>query len=431
MNELKIVEKALDNNHVFLTGGGGVGKSYLTEKIVSSYKEKNRQVVVLGSTGISAVNIGGQTIHSFFIFGICQNTEELILHDRYNKNRIKELNKILQNLDLLVIDEISMVSAFLLEMIRYRLNSAKFSGRLLFVGDFFQLPPVNNKNSFNSLFNEIYAFESSAWGSFEPNILELTHSKRTDDFNFFNILKEIREGKITNSILEYLSNLKNNKSVYEKNPTILFGRNIEVDRMNKIKLDKLDGDKFILRAKEVLHDKALHSKKFDSWKKSLSVPFELELKIGANVIFCTNKWGKYYNGEQGVVKDITDEYLLVEKNGYLVKVEQHEFSLHEAVMDSDGVKNKPMASIFQFPVKLSYAITIHKSQSMSIESLICDIHNIFETSQLYVALSRAKSAKGLCIEYNGGDFIRHISRCLVVNEKVREFYRSIKPMYLD
>ena len=423
MEKLEKVEKILQTNHTFLTGGGGVGKSYLTEQIIKRYKEQNRQVVTLGSTGISAVNIGGQTIHSFFIFGICQNTEELIHQDKYNKNRIKELNKILHNVDLVVIDEISMVSSFLMEMIRYRLNSAGFSGRLLFVGDFFQLPPVNNKNSFNSLFDEVYAFESSAWGSFSPIILELSVSKRTDDVEFFSILKDIREGKLATNILEYLSSLRKNLDVYNDNPTILFGRNAEADRMNKIKLSQIEGQQFILKAK-INYDKSLNEKKLDSWKKSLSVPLELEIKIGANIIFCTNKWGKYYNGEQGVVKDITDEYLLVEKYDMLVKVEPHEFTLNESIIDDGVIKNRVIASILQYPVKLSYAITIHKSQSMSIQNLVCNIDNIFETNQFYVAISRAKSAKGLCLEYNGQNFYSHIEKCLMVDNKVKNFYKN-------
>lgn len=431
MKIINKIEKILEENHIFLTGGGGVGKSYLTEQIIKKYKEQNRQVIALGSTGISAVNIGGQTIHSFFVFGICQNTEELIIHDRYNKNRIKELNKILQNLDLLIIDEISMVSAFLMEMIRFRLNSAKFSGRILFVGDFFQLPPVNNKNSFSSLFDEVYAFESSAWNSFEPVVLELNISKRTEDLEFFSILKEIRRGILDDKILTYLSSLRENTKVYNNNPTILFGTNAEANKMNKEKLNELEGTLYKLLAKETLHDKSLHIKKLESWKNSLNVPFELELKIGANIIFCTNKWGKYYNGEQGVVKDINDEYLLIEKNNSLVKVELHEFVMSENIIDNGSIKNRPILSIFQFPVKLSYAITIHKSQSMSIENLVCDIHNIFETNQFYVAISRAKSAKGLCIKYNRSDFDLHIKRCLAVDEKVRDFYESVKAIKLD
>ncbi|MFV0482465.1 MAG: ATP-dependent RecD-like DNA helicase [Campylobacteraceae bacterium] len=431
MDELLSVKEILKNNHLFLTGGGGVGKSYLTSKIIEDYKKENKQVIILGSTGISAVNIGGQTIHSFFAFGICKDSEELLRHDRYSKQRLKELNKILTDTDLLIIDEISMVSAHMMEMIRYRLNGAAYKGSLLFVGDFFQLPPINKTDDFSLFADEIYAFESSAWKNYNPVMVELKTSKRTDDKHFFEILKKIRVGGVESETLNFLDNLRTNKSVYEKNPTILFGRNAEADRMNQLRLNEIKSELYRLNAKETLHDKSLHVKRLESWHKMLNVPKELELKIGAHVIFCTNKWGKYYNGEQGVVKDIGDDYVLVLKNDSLVKVERHEFTFSESVFEGGETKNKPLASLFQYPLKLSYAITIHKSQGMSIENLVCDIHNIFETSQFYVAISRAKSAKGLCLEYNRANFEAHVRRCVLVNNKVKEFYKNAKMESFD
>ena len=128
----------LEKNNVLLTGGAGVGKSYLVGEIVTSLRKIGKQVVVLGSTGVSAVNVGGQTLHSFFAFGICNHLDELNRHDRYAKARLSEIKKVLTRCDLLVIDEISMVSADLLDMMYYRLRNAGFEGSVLFVGDFFQ-----------------------------------------------------------------------------------------------------------------------------------------------------------------------------------------------------------------------------------------------------------------------------------------------------
>ncbi|MDR2100593.1 MAG: AAA family ATPase [Campylobacteraceae bacterium] len=421
MKELKIVKEILKNDHLFLTGGGGVGKSYLTAKLIEDYRAEEKRVVILGSTGISAVNIGGQTIHSFFAFGICQNTEELLRHDRYNKQRIKEINGILLNADLIIIDEISMVSAALMEMIRYRLENAKFKGSIMFVGDFFQLPPIEKNIGNVSLFgDEVYAFESSAWKNYNPKILELTCSKRTGDTDFFAILNKIRKGELNSQIIGFLENLRQNSGVFEQNPTILFGTNYEADRTNRAKLEEINEKLYVINADETIHEKTINVNKLQSWHKSLNIPLKLELKIGANVIFCANKWGKYFNGEQGIIRDIGESFLIVEKNDRLIKVEPHEYVLYENVLDG----SKTLATLRQFSLKLSYAITIHKSQGMSIKNLVCDINNIFERSQFYVAISRAMSAKGLCIRYSRSDFEAYLKKCVYVDEKVKDFYKN-------
>lgn len=431
MNKLDKIENILDNEHVFLTGGGGVGKSHLTLELIEHYKKKNKQVITLGSTGISAINIFGQTIHSFFCFGICKNITELVQNDKYNKQRIKELNKMLFNADLIVIDEISMVSAALMDMIKYRLDNASFSGSILFVGDFFQLPPVNKMDKMSLFDNEVYAFESSTWKKYNPIIIELTSSKRTQDMEFFSILKQIRYGNISNEILKFLDDLRKNVEVYKKSPTILFGKNFEADLTNKRKLNEINGEIVSLMAKEVVHDKNLNTNKLQNWQKTLTINMDLQLKTNAQVIFCTNKWGKYYNGEQGVVREINDKFLLIEKENSLIKVEPHEFTLYESVINGSEITNKSVASVFQFPVRLSYAITIHKSQGMSIENLVCNIQNIFEAGQFYVAISRAKSSKGLCLEYLGGDFYNHIRKSILVDDKVKDFYLNCKVVNLD
>jgi ATP-dependent exoDNAse (exonuclease V) alpha subunit len=433
VKELEIVKDILKNDHLFLTGGGGVGKSYLTTKLIDDYKLQNRHVVILGSTGISAVNIGGQTIHSFFAFGICQNTEELLRYDRYNKQRIKEINAMLLSAELLIVDEISMVSAALMEMIRYRLDNASFKGSILFVGDFFQLPPVDkNANAF-SLFggDEVYAFESSAWKNYNPKIVELTNSKRTGDRKFFSILNQIRKGELDCRVVDFLEILRKNDNVLKQNPTILFGTNYEADKTNKARLAQIQDELCILNAQETIHEKSLHTNRAETWRKSLNISLELELKRGANVIFCANKWGKYFNGEQGIIKDINENFLIVEKSDRLIRVEPHEFVLYENILEDLQMKSKPLLTLKQFPLKLSYAITIHKSQGMSIENLVCDISNIFERSQFYVAISRAMSAKGLYIRYNGDDFETYLKKCVYVDDRVKEFYKNAKAVFID
>ena len=428
---LKKIEKILETRDVLLTGGGGVGKSYLSEKLAKKAKKESKQVVVLGSTGVSAVNVNGQTIHSFFAFGISNSLEELNKHDKYNKNRLPEIKKILSKCDLLIIDEISMVSSSLLDMIQYRLRNGGFRGRVLFVGDFFQLPPVF-KNRNNSLLNDNgYAFESSAWEYLNPLVIELTETKRTKDREFFKILNRIRWAFIDKEVIDYLQGLRKNNNILDSGATILFARNAEADRMNLKKLQELEGEEVLIKAKETLHVKSLHENKINNWKKSLPIPCDLTLKIGAKVLFCTNKWQKYYNGERGIVREIGNDYVLVEKEDDFVRVDRMEYTMSENIILNDKVEEKPLVSIEQFPLKLAYAITIHKSQGMSIDELVCNIDNIFEKSQFYVAISRAKNPKKLYLDLNYGDLERWIVRITQVSQKVIDFYKNSEVLKIE
>ena len=428
---LEKIEKILETRDVLLTGGGGVGKSYLSEKLAKKAKKESKQVVVLGSTGVSAVNVNGQTIHSFFAFGICSSLEELVKHDKYNKNRLPEIKKILSKCDLLIIDEISMVSSSLLDMIQYRLRNGGFRGRILFVGDFFQLPPVIKGRNNSLLDSNGYAFESSAWEYLNPLIIELSETKRTKDREFFKILNKIRWASIDKEVIDYLQRLRDNSKVLGDGATVLFARNAEADKMNLKRLSELKGKEVLIKAKETLHVKSLHSNKIKNWKKSLPISCDLVLKIGAKVLFCTNKWQKYYNGERGVVREIGDDYILVEKEDGFVRVDRMEYTMSENIILNDKVEEKPLVSIEQFPLKLAYAITIHKSQGMSIDELVCNIDNIFEKSQFYVAISRAKNPKKLYLDLNYGDLERWIKRITQVSQKVVDFYKNSEVLKIE
>ena len=431
---MNLAQKLIDilkKDNVLLTGGAGVGKSYLVGEVVSELRNAGKQVVVLGSTGVSAVNVGGQTLHSFFAFGICNHLDELMRHDRDAKARLTEIKKVLTRCDLLVIDEISMVSADLLDMIYYRLRNNGFEGSVLFVGDFFQLPPVSKAKN-DSLWGGFeYAFESSSWKAYDPVVVELTITKRTHDELFFRHLGKIRRGILDGDTFDYLEALRSNVSVWDDDPTVLFGRNREAEALNLKRLAELESESFVLKAKEELHEKTLHVNKIEGWKNALPIPVDLTLKIGAKVLFCTNKWGKYYNGETGIVRAIDADTVLVEKKGELVKVERQEYTLHENVVMEGEIKEKPLVSIEQFPLKLAYAITIHKSQGMSIDSLVCNINTIFEKSQFYVAISRARYPNQLLLDYHYQRFHEHLMRCVQVSPKVGEFYAKSNVLKIE
>ncbi len=426
MENLEKILKILKTNNVFLTGGGGVGKSYLCEQIIAYHKEHKKQVVVLGSTGISAVCVGGQTLHSFFAFGIASSQEEILRNDKKNKRKLKEIKQILAKCELIIIDEISMVSANILDMIRYRLNTSGYGGKILFVGDFFQLPPINKKTSNDLLGQKIYAFESLAWEYYEPKIISLSKPKRTKNLEFFEILNQIRVGKLEQKSIEFLQNLRQNLDVFKNEPTILYSTNQEVDAMNTKKLYELSGELFLFMAEQKIHDDSLHEKKFINWKKSLIANECLELKIGALVIFCINKKDSFYNGQKGIIVAIEKETIAVQKeSGDIVAVEPHEFTFNEVrVNDDEEVKEHCLASFKQYPLKLAYAITIHKSQGMSIDNLVCNVDKIFEKSQFYVALSRATNPQNLFLYYTGTNFLAHILRCVKIDTKVLDFYEN-------
>lgn len=424
MDKTDVLE-ALKHSNVFLTGGAGVGKSYITNEVISDYRKRGKQVVALGSTGVSAVNIGGFTVHSFFVFGIASDFEQLNQHDKRVKKRLLDLKKVLQATDLIIIDEISMVSTDLLDMIAYRLNNYGYLGKVLFVGDFFQLPPVQKGNGLNDVFGEkLYAFESLAWERFELMVIELTHMKRTTDAEFTHILSKVRKGVCDEEVIAYMSRLWNNESM-KKEPTYLYGRNLEAEQTNRAKINELESEETILFANVEMFG-SVHEKKLSSWKNMLPISEQLTLKEGVPILFTVNKWGKFVNGERGILHKIEDDYLIVEKEAAYVRVERHEFDLLDMLVKEDGsVESISLATLSQFPLKLAYAVTIHKSQGMSIDNLICNVDNIFAPSQFYVAISRAIDPKRLKIDFNKGDLTQYLRRVIHVDSRVVEYYNRL------
>jgi len=420
---LDTVLDTLATDHVFLTGGAGTGKSYLTNEVIAHYRATDRQVVALGSTGVSAVNVGGFTIHSFFAFGISANFDELSQSDRRNKKRLADLKKILKATDLIIIDEISMVSTDLMDMILYRLESYHYRGKVMLVGDFYQLPPIVKGGRGNDLFGGmLYAFESTAWQRLEPVTIELTEMKRTQDAEFTHILGKIRKGICDEEVERYCFMLANHTVDEAHNPTHLYGRNLEVEQRNRARLNELPTEETILFANLETFG-SVHAKRLETWKKLLPVTEQLTLKVGVPVLFTVNKWGSFVNGDRGILHAIEEDHLIVEKNDAFVRVERHDFDLLDMVVHDDGkVEQLSLATLSQFPLKLAYAVTIHKSQGMSIDDLVCNVDNIFAPSQFYVAISRATDPKRLRLDFRRGDLAWYLQRVIHVDERVHHFY---------
>ncbi|MCV6608923.1 MAG: DEAD/DEAH box helicase [Campylobacterales bacterium] len=415
----------LKHNHLFLTGGGGVGKSYNGKKIISTYQNAGQNVIIVASTGIAAVSIGGQTIHSLFGFGLCSNLEQLYTFDNKNR-RLKEIIKLIEATDLIVVDEVSMVSGDLLDMFYYRLEQSNFKGRVLFVGDFYQLPPVvKNTNQNNSLFSAgIYAYESQGWRELNPVVVELTKLYRTENEEFGHILNRVRMGDNSSDVISYLTNLSNNSHVLQSDPVTLFGTNNEANMQNLQRLQALQTPEKTFEAVTRIEDGKLHAKKFETWKNNLSVEENLTIKIGVPVIFTVNKYGLFYNGERGIVTGFDDDVVFIETDKREVKLERHEFVMGEYVLNGSEVEEKTLAKFSQFPIRIAYAITIHKSQGMGIENLVCNVNNIFTDSQFYVAISRGIDPEKLFLQFTRGDLAFYLQKAIRISPSVKNFYEN-------
>ena len=427
---LQNILKILQSQNVFLTGGGGVGKSFTTTQIISHYKLNGQKVVALGSTGIAAVGIGGVTLHSFFCLGICQNYDELRVQDRKKsqKERVEKLAKILQKTALIVIDEISMISPNVLDLVYFRLATLGFCGRVMVVGDFFQLPPVfrNESDEKTGIFaNSKYAFGALSWREFNFKIIELIGSKRTQNAEFSDVLSNLRIGVLSSKITHYLSSLL--ALAPHENDSVICGTNAEANLINAKKLSLLSGNLVVC---EAIVDILTPNAQVDSWLKNFENMRILELKVGAKVLFTINKRFdeiQIYNGESGIISEIIREneavlrIEVIKENGEKVLLERNPYEFSDYADENA----KPIATFYQFPLRLSYGLTIHKSQGMSIANLTCDINRIFADGQLYVALSRAMDPQNLRILYkNPARFGWYLSQKLKINREVVDFYHS-------
>jgi ATP-dependent exoDNAse (exonuclease V) alpha subunit len=391
-NIKEILQKLQNKQNIFLTGGAGVGKTTITKKIIKHFEDDAKKVAKLASTGMASTLINGQTLHSFFDFGIASNIDEL---DQNSKMKIsKKVKKVLNQIDLIVIDEISMVSDTLFDMIELRIDQAKFSGAILIVGDFLQLPPVVKG------YEEVrFAFESKAWKNFNFEIITLTHIFRTDDVEFIKLLANIRAGyvdeKIHNSLNEYIKPLAKDLSDF----TFLFGKNNSALFHNKTQLEFIENELFIKKAQVIKHLKSVSEKEIKGFMNDARIDDELELKIGVPVLFTRNSWN-YFNGERGEIINVDDKYVYVLKQDRKVVkletvVQEKKRWVEKNIDEKKQIIEESTFSIYQYPIKLAFAITIHKSQGMSIQNLIIQTNEIFAPSQFYVALSRSSQPNRL------------------------------------
>ena len=378
-------ERALDilktGANVFLTGEPGAGKTYVINKYVAWLEAAGLNVAVTASTGIAATHIGGMTIHSWSGFGI---KGELTPYDLEQIAGRERLVKRMKKAHVLVIDEISMLDGRGLNMVDQILRTVlqkpePFGGlQVVCIGDFFQLPPVTRQGDMMR-----YAFESNAWLNMKPLVCYITEQYRQDDEMLLGLLGSIRRNEIEE---EHYTLLNEQKEIaYEQiEPTRLYTHNADVDAVNSAKLAQLPGKvyKFQMQGKG-------RKPLIEGLAKNCLSPELLELKEDAMVMCTKNNFeAGYVNGTLGRVVRFDEGYPVIETTEgkeILMKTTTWE-------MAEDG---KILASIEQLPLRLAWAITVHKSQGMSLDAAEIDLSKAFVYGQGYVALSRVRSLDGL------------------------------------
>ena len=382
---LKILKSG---KNVFLTGSAGTGKTYTLNQYIQWLKDHRVPVAITASTGIAATHMNGTTIHSWSGIGI---RDVISLQTIENLRTKKYLMKGIENTEVLIIDEISMLHRNQVDMVNQVLKSLKnnpapFGGmQVVFSGDFFQLPPVSRTMEPS---REKFAFMSKAWQEAAPHVCYLTEQFRQTDNDLNEILNKIRSKNIEEeSIAKLKSTLTNTHSI---EPTQLYSHNADVDRINSQELLKLKTE-----ARTFMATKTGNSKLMESFEKSLIVLGKLELKIGAKVMFLKNNHEVgYMNGTLGTVSgyaptDDGDIFPLVRlSDGRNILAEPELWSINNE-------KGTPVVKFEQVPLRLAWAITVHKSQGMTLEAAEIDLTKSFEAGQGYVALSRLQDLNGL------------------------------------
>lgn len=394
---------------IFLTGKAGTGKTTFLNDFVAKTRKKH---IVVAPTGIAAINAGGVTIHSMFglplrpflptterIDGnLGNNIADLMHHFKYRKDKLK----LLREVEIIIIDEVSMLRADVLDMMDFSLrhirrNQMKFGGvQMLFIGDLYQLPPVvRDENILSQYYESPFFFSSKALEDMNLVTIELTKVYRQKDEHFLNILNAIRDGNRYDIDFELLnSRLQPDFEPKEEAYVYLTSHNRMADQINQQKLKDLPGKSHFYEAKIT----------GDFKENQYPNEVELELKVGSQIMFIRNDASgekKYFNGKLAEVTHLDEDEIYVQIDGsdedYKLKKEiweQKVYSLDAA----KNIKEDVLGSFEQYPVRLAWAVTIHKSQGLTFDRVIIDAGKSFASGQVYVALSRCRTLEGIVLK---------------------------------
>jgi hypothetical protein len=415
--EAQYVLQFINQTHrsIFLTGKAGTGKTTLLREIMQTTHKK---AVVVAPTGIAALNASGVTIHSLFqlpfgaflptddapkLSGFVNYETKATLSRHFRMNATKRA--VLQSMDLLVIDEVSMLRADLLDAIDFTLQNVRknpqpFGGvQVLFIGDLFQLPPVIKDQEWQLLrqfYRGKFFFHALVTQRQPPLYIELPKIFRQSDSDFIRILNQLRNNELQTNDWQMLQQYV--QPEFKANPEsgyiTLTTHNAQADAINQKSLQDLQGE-FTVYLPEIVGDFP---------EKMYPIEAALELKIGAQVMFIKNDWSaqkQYYNGKMGIVESLSDEEILVRfpDESLTITVEKYEwqnirYTLDETTRD---IKEEVLGTFVHYPLRLAWAITVHKSQGLTFDKAAIDVSQVFMPGQAYVALSRLRSLEGLVL----------------------------------
>lgn len=383
MNQGLALEIMLSGESVLLTGPAGAGKTFVLNQFIRLAKAEGKHVSVTATTGLAATHLGGTTIHSWAGIGVAD-----YLPQGFAEHAAKGRREIIEKTDVLIIDEISMLHDYRLDMVDeacrlIRRKDEPFGGiQVIMSGDFYQLPPINRGDSRAGGF----VVHSNVWKELDPSVCYLQEQHRQDDEDLLDILNALRAGDIRRHHAEKLLARVDEVPPENMIMTELHTVNIDVDRINDTKLDELAGDELFYTQTTTGSDNYV-----ENLQRSVLAPATLRLKKGALVMAVKNATDRRYaNGSIGVVTDFepATEYPIVEfRNGRTVSMLPDTWELR------DGDKKR--ASITQIPLRLAWAITVHKSQGMTLDAARIDLRKAFVEGMGYVALSRVKNLNNL------------------------------------
>lgn len=407
MTQTEAIKIMLSGKNVFLTGEPGAGKTYTLNEYIRQAKEKGKRIAMTASTGIAASHIDGMTIHSWSGLGI----KDSIRDDEIDKMawQPKMMEKY-NTVDILVIDEVSMLHGSRLDMVNrvakwLRSNNAPFGGlQVIFVGDLFQLPPVTKGSTVVD-----FVHTSEAWAEAAPEVCYLTEQHRQGaDSALLTILREMRAGTLSAESRALLETAKR-PAPDDDSVTRLYTHNMDVDALNRGMLAKIESKTHRFHMTDT-GDKY----RVDQMKRNLLVPELLELKIDAEVMFCANDFeAGFVNGTRGRVTDFT-------KNGdpIVLTTDGHEIVASDHTWRMFHDRGFEVASVTQKPLRLAWAVTVHKSQGLSLDAAIIDLSQAFTPGMGYVALSRVRSLEGLYL-------VGMNEQALMMNQQIAKYDKEL------
>lgn len=404
------------NKSIFLTGKAGTGKTTLLKEIIAT---THKNTVVVAPTGIAALNANGVTIHSMFQLPFAafipdnkqlphfsdtvkfENRDSLGRH--FKMNNVKR--SVIRNMELLIIDEVSMLRADVLDAIDFmmrkvRRNERPFGGtQVLFIGDLLQLPPVVKNEEWEMLkkyYRGMFFFHSHIMQQYPPLYIELDKIFRQTDSEFIAVLNNLRLNKITSNDVQLLNQFVQPNFDLKKHKgfIILTTHNAKADTINAQSLQDLEGKQFTYFP-EITDDFP---------EKIFPLDEHLQLKVGAQVMFVKNDLNfekQYYNGKMGVIKSLTEKEIFVHfpEEKKTIEVERYEWQniRYKVNENTKEIEEEVIGTFVHYPIKLAWAITVHKSQGLTFDKAALDVSQVFAPGQAYVALSRLRSLKGLVL----------------------------------